>query len=115
MQKKVFFQSRFWSTPPSLGLYSQTINPFPADDETRSFCGQCRSRSDSIEHAFPNKPLFLRVCSTSLLKALFGKGELARNEQFLLIPQRFLSFLRTFCHFHKLKLVVCKLFRLGRV
>ena len=29
----------------------------------------------------PNKPWFLRVFSTSLLKTL-GKGEIARNEQF---------------------------------
>ena len=34
---------------------------------------------------FPNKPWFLRVCSTSLLKTL-GKGEIARSEQFLLFP-----------------------------
>ena len=44
---------------------------------------------------FPNKPLFLRVCSTSLLKTLYtrteqfllfpqwGKGEIARYEEFL--------------------------------
>ena len=38
---------------------------------------------------FPNKPWFLRVCCTSLLKTL-GKGEIARNEQFLHFPQCFL-------------------------
>ena len=30
------------------------------------------------------------------------KGEIARNEQFLLFPQRFLPFLRTFCHFSQI-------------
>ena len=30
-----------------------------------------------------------------------GKGEIARTEQFLLFPQCFLPFWRTFCHFHK--------------
>ena len=35
---------------------------------------------------FPNKPWFLPVFSTSLLKTL-GKGEIARNKQFLLFPQ----------------------------
>ena len=40
---------------------------------------------------FPNKPLLFRVCITSLLKTL-GKGEIARNKQFLLFPQCFLPF-----------------------
>ena len=40
---------------------------------------------------FPNKPWFLRVCSTSLENTV-GKGEIARNEQFLLFPQCFLPF-----------------------
>ena len=37
---------------------------------------------------FPNKPWFLRVCSTSLENTV-GKGETARKEQFLLFPQHF--------------------------
>ena len=37
-------------------------------------------------NCFPNKPLFLCVCSTSLRKTL-GKGEITRNEQFLFFPQ----------------------------
>ena len=31
-----------------------------------------------------------------------GKGEIAHNEQFLLFPQCFLPFWRTFCHFHQI-------------
>ena len=31
-----------------------------------------------------------------------GKGEIARNEQFLLFPQCFLAVSRTFCHFHQI-------------
>ena len=31
-----------------------------------------------------------------------GKGEIARNEQFLLFPQCFLVIWKTFCHFHQL-------------
>ena len=30
-----------------------------------------------------------------------GKGEIARNKQFLLFSQCFLPVLRTFCHFHE--------------
>ena len=31
-----------------------------------------------------------------------GKGEVARNEQFLLFPQCFLPIWRTFCHFYQI-------------
>ena len=44
---------------------------------------------------FPNKPLFLHVCSTSLLKTLWEK------EKLLIFPQCFLPFWRTFHHFHQ--------------
>ena len=60
---------------------------------------------------FPNKPLFLYVCRTSLLKTV-GKGGIARNEQYLLFPvfsilfENFLSFLS------KLKLLSAIFFRL---
>ena len=50
-------------------------------------------------NSFPNKPLSLRSCSTSFFEKTVGKGEIARNEQFLLFPQSFLPVLRTFCHF----------------
>ena len=52
---------------------------------------------------FPNKLRFSHVCSTSLLKTLWGKGEIARNEQFLLFPQCFLPVWRTFCHFYQIR------------
>ena len=51
---------------------------------------------------FPNKHWFLRVCSRSVLKTLWGKGEIARNEQFLLFPLCFRPFWRTLCHFYQI-------------
>ena len=50
---------------------------------------------------FPNKPWLLPVCSTSLENTM-GKGEIARNEQFLLFPQCFLPIWRAFYHFHQI-------------
>ena len=45
-----------------------------------------------------------------------GKGEIARNEQFLLFPQRFLTRLENFPQiFNMYKIVVCKLFQFGRI
>ena len=61
---------------------------------------------------FPNKPWFLRVCSTSLT---VGKGEIARNEQFLLFPHCFYQFGELFAISIKFEIVVCKLFQFGRV
>ena len=51
---------------------------------------------------FQNKPWFLRVCSINLLKTLWGKGEIAHNEQFLLFPQCFLPFWKIFIHLHQI-------------
>ena len=44
---------------------------------------------------FPNMPLFLRVCITSLSKPLW------EIEKLLLFPLCFLPFLKTFRHFHQ--------------
>ena len=59
---------------------------------------------------FPNKPLFLRVCSTSLFENTVGKGEIACHEQFLLFAQCFLSAI-----FIKYEVGVCKVFQFGCV
>ena len=50
---------------------------------------------------FQNKPWILRVCSTSLFENTVGKGEIAHNKQFILFPQCFLPFWKTFYHFHQ--------------
>ena len=57
-------------------------------------CDPCSGKR--VLNPFPNKPCFLRVCSTSLLKNNVGKEELARNEQFFLFPQCFQSRLDNF-------------------
>ena len=43
-----------------------------------------------VLNPFPNEPWFLHVCSSSLLKTLLEKGEIAHNEQFLLFQKHFL-------------------------
>ena len=50
---------------------------------------------------FPNKPWFLHVCSTSLLKTAWVKKKLL-NKQFLFFPQCFLPVWKLFCHFHQI-------------
>ena len=51
---------------------------------------------------FPNKPWFLRVCSTSLLKTLLAKEKWLVTSIFFLFPPCFLFIWRTFCHFHQI-------------
>ena len=59
-----------------------------------------------------NKPWFSRVCSKSLLKTQWEKGEIAHNEQFLLFPV-FSTLLENFLTFSsKLKMSSAKLFEL---
>ena len=51
-----------------------------------------------------NKPLFLFVRSTSLLKTLWEKEEIDHNKQVLLLLRCFLPFWRTFCCFHEIQI-----------
>ena len=71
---------------------------------------------------FPNKPWFLRVCSTSLLKTQWEKEEIAHNEQFLLFAvfstlldnfPPFLSILKL-SSAKSLSLEESKIYRLGK-
>ena len=48
---------------------------------------------------FPNKPWFLSVCSTRLLKTLWEKEKLLVTSNFSFSPQCFLPVWITFCHF----------------
>ena len=68
---------------------------------------------EKILALFPNKPWFLRVFTCLQYKSFentVGKGEIARNEQFLLFPQSFFyPFRELSAIFTKFKIVVCKL------
>ena len=64
---------------------------------------------------FPNKPWFLHVCSTSLLKTLWEKEKFLVTSNFSFSYSVFYLFgeLSDICI--KLEIVVCKLFQFGRV
>ena len=64
---------------------------------------------------FQNKPLFLRVCSQSLLKTLQYKEKLLLTSNFS-FPTVFTSlFGEISVIFIKSKIVICKLFQFGRI
>ena len=54
------------------------------------------------------------ISAAQVFENIVGKGEIARNEQFLLFPLHFLSFQELFTIFIKFRIVVCKLFRFAR-
>ena len=64
---------------------------------------------------FPNKPWFLRVCSTSLLKTIWEKEKLLIITNFSLSHNVFYQFEDLFSIFINFEIVICKLFHFGRV
>ena len=62
---------------------------------------------------FANKPWFLRVCSTSLLKTLWEKEKLLVTSNFSFSHSVFYPFRELSTIFINFKIVVCKLFLLG--
>ena len=64
---------------------------------------------------FPNKPWFLSVCSTSLLKTLQEKEKLLIMSNFSFSHSVFYSFEDFSSIFIKFEIVLCKVFQFGRV
>ena len=63
-----------------------------------------------IFNLFSNKPLFLRVCSTCLLKTLLEKEKLLLTNNFCFSHSVFYPFGKLSANFIKFENVVCKLF-----
>ena len=57
-------------------------------------------RQQNLTLTFPHNETFWPLGNKPFENTV-GKGEIARNEQFLLLPQCFLPLWRTFCHFHQ--------------
>ena len=64
---------------------------------------------------FPNKPWFLCVCRTSLLKTLWVKEKLLVTGNFSFFHSVFYPFGELFAIFIKFEFVVCKLFQFGKI
>ena len=70
---------------------------------------------ESWLNPFPNKPWFLHVCNRSLLKTLWEKKKLLVTSNFSFSHSVFYPFWQLCAIFSKSEIVVCKLFRIGRV
>ena len=76
----------------------------------------CAPRSThKFLNPFPNKPWFLRVCSTSLLKTLWEKEKLLVTNNFSFSHSVFYTFGKLSAIFINFEIVVYKFFQFGRV
>ena len=66
-------------------------------------------------HPFPNKPLFLRVCSINLLKTLWEMEKLLVTINVSFSHSVFYSFRELYDFFHQFEIVICKLLQFVRV
>ena len=66
-------------------------------------------------NCFPNKPLFLRVCFTSVLKTLWENEKLLVRSNFSFSHCVFYPLGELSVFYIEFKIVVCKLFQSGRV
>ena len=66
--------------------------------------GKCNSYHVKVlilYEPFPKQALVFTCLQYKSIENTAGKGEIARNEQFLLLPQCLLSFRTAFCHFNQ--------------
>ena len=71
--------------------------------------------NSAVLNPFPNKPWFLRVCSTSLLKTLWEKEKLLITSNFSFSYSIFYPFEELSGILIIFKIVVCKLYQFGKV
>ena len=84
-----------------------------------SYCQNFLSKPLTLYHyksfnPFPNKPWFLRVCCTNLLKTLCEKEKLLVTSNFSFSHSVFYQFEELSSIFIQFEIVVCKLFLFGK-
>ena len=77
------------------------------------FKDTCIWKNEFVFNPFPNKPWFLHVCSSSLLKTLWENEKLLITSNFSFSP--LCAYKELSAIFIPFKIVICKLFEFGRV
>ena len=75
----------------------------------------CRTSTSKSINFFPNKPWFLRVCCTSLLKTQWEKEKMPVTSIFSFSHSVFYSIKEINHHFSNFQFVICKCFQFGHV
>ena len=105
-QISFFYVTFILSSAKGFNLYQSKILSFSKEVESIKFC---------LLNSFPNKPWFLRVCSTNLLKTLWEKEKLLVTSNFSFSHNVFYLFGALSTILIKFEIVVCILFQFGRV
>ena len=106
--KKVRFDQKSTFQPPIYKSDMFTTN-------NRLGCISLKYRFMQFFNPSPNKPLLLRVCSTSLLKTLWEKEKLLEKSNLSFSYSVFYLFGELSAIFIRFKIVICKLFQFGKV
>ena len=110
----------FIDIPPQKPMFSrvywnQLVWPSVRVSIYVSVCVLNTSFCQKVMNPFPNKPLFLHVCSTSLLKTLGENEKLLVTSNFSFSHCVFYPFGELSAILIKFLIVVCKLFKFGKV
>ena len=111
--KFLYQTTKFWSGP--IWKHSQTTMWQEIEiciGKGRVYCGK---KENLLFNPFPNKPWFLRVCSTSLLKTLWEKEKLLVMSNFSFSHSVFYPFGKLSAILINFEIVVCKFFQFGRL
>ena len=92
---------------PSKNIVGKRRKCYPKSSVVVCKCYQFRQFLNFIGNPFPNKPLFLRVCRTSLLKTLWEREKLLVTSNFSSSYSVFYPFGGLPAIFIKFKIVVC--------
>ena len=92
----------------------QAISPFPTVFSKDFYSRDVKTRTNICFKPFSNKPLFLCVCITSLLKTLCEKNKLLVTSNFSFSHSFFYPFGKLSAIFIKIAIVICKLFQFRR-
>ena len=90
---------------PSLGFkpVADIMFPNPLRLWLLNTWAQCMALNSFCALTFTIEALIVACLQYKSFEKNMGKGEIARNEQFLLFPTVFLPYLRTFWHFYQIK------------
>ena len=83
---------------PQVVVENDDLIPALSDDGVRILLALLAN--GQLACPFPKQALVFTCLKYKPLENTVGKGEIARNEQFLLFPPCFLPIWRTFCHLY---------------
>ena len=89
---------QYHSAQPAKGDLGRNI--LPLANQSADYAGMAFVKATNLTHSHTMTPF--DAPGNKPFENIVGKGEIARNEQFLLFPQCFLPIWINFCHFRQI-------------